>query len=1045
MALVLSDRVRETTTTTGTGFVTLGGAYTGFQTFSAAIGNANNTYYTIANIATGEWEVGIGTYTLSTNTLSRDTVLSSSNAGSLVVFTAGTKDVFVTQPAERAVYVNAANTQVSVPELAATSITNSGNLTFTGTGNRITGDFSNATIANRLCLQNSVVNGASIVQAIPNGTGTTSGFSAFNNSDPTNAANIVTFASSTEARVSSGITGTGTYLPMTFFTGGSERVRVDTSGNVGIGTSSPATKLHVANTGSSAVQSIRLENSEGYAQISTDSNLATYDAQLHLFNNRARSTEYMRIDSSGNVGIGTSSPTNKLSVNGNVPAACTGSFVSASSGSIAAGFSDNINSSLYIRPAAGGIVLGTDSGGTIRFATNGNTTAEERMRIDSSGNLGIGTSSPSDKLTVISAGTQVGSTNFRNIARIGLATNDASVLLGYDVSAGSAILASTNNYPIAFWTSIAGTYAEKMRIDSSGNVGIGTASPSFASGGGLAIYNSSVPRLKFTNSTTGDASTDGTQLLVSGSDFYIQQREAASVFISTNGTNAVTVDASQNVGIGTSSPTGKLNVVTDNTHNGGATFDSTGTTQIWMRDTNSTANTKNWGFQISGGDFNILRANDDRATGFVTPVSFAQAPANSLIIDVSGNVGIGTSSPAFKLEVVGGTNNGIHIKDAASATVFGGLFTQASAFALIARSNHALTLGTNDTERMRIDSSGNVGIGTTSPASVTGYKLIEVQGSTGGIFQASASGNSVKARFYSTNLQGYTGTTSNHPFAFLTNDIERVTIDSSGNVGIGTSSPTALLHVSSTTANPQIKITDLSIAGGRGGSIQGSYGGNGLYLDSLAAAGWVYIGSSTGGGQATNIRFDTSNTERMRINSSGIMLMGATSARTSQAKIELTSPTNTALSFYMFKDAQVEMAMGFKSSTDTNFYIGTGSTSVGTNGVYLANTGTSWISNSDERLKENLVPIADAISKVSTLRSVIGNFIADKSKTPRPFLIAQDVQQVLPEAIGKSEIDGTEYLGVSYTDVIPLLVAAIKEQQTLITALTARITAFESI
>jgi hypothetical protein len=89
--------------------------------------------------------------------------------------------------------------------------------------------------------------------------------------------------------------------------------------------------------------------------------------------------------------------------------------------------------------------------------------------------VGIGTSSPSDKLTVISAGTQVGSTNFRNIARIGLATNDASVLLGYDVSAGSAILASTNNYPIAFWTSIAGTYAEKMRIDSSGNLGIGTS------------------------------------------------------------------------------------------------------------------------------------------------------------------------------------------------------------------------------------------------------------------------------------------------------------------------------------------------------------------------------------------------------------------------------------------------------------------------------------------------------------------------------------------------------------------------------------------
>ena len=84
MALVLADRVRETTTTTGTGAVTLGGAYTGFQTFSAGIGNANSTYYTIANVLTGEWEVGIGTYTSSGNTLSRDTVLASSNSGSLV-------------------------------------------------------------------------------------------------------------------------------------------------------------------------------------------------------------------------------------------------------------------------------------------------------------------------------------------------------------------------------------------------------------------------------------------------------------------------------------------------------------------------------------------------------------------------------------------------------------------------------------------------------------------------------------------------------------------------------------------------------------------------------------------------------------------------------------------------------------------------------------------------------------------------------------------------------------------------------------------------
>jgi hypothetical protein len=102
MAFVLADRVRETTTTTGTGTVTLAGAVLGFQTF-AAIGNGNVTYYTIAGQGTSEWEVGIGTYTSAGTTLSRTTVLASSNSGSLVDFSAGTKDVFVTYPAGRSV------------------------------------------------------------------------------------------------------------------------------------------------------------------------------------------------------------------------------------------------------------------------------------------------------------------------------------------------------------------------------------------------------------------------------------------------------------------------------------------------------------------------------------------------------------------------------------------------------------------------------------------------------------------------------------------------------------------------------------------------------------------------------------------------------------------------------------------------------------------------------------------------------------------------------------------------------------------------------
>jgi hypothetical protein len=100
MAFVVKDRVKETTTTTGTGTVTLAGASTGFQSFSV-IGDGNSTYYTITDGT--DWEVGIGTYTSSGTTLSRDTVLESSNSGNLVNWSAGDKDVFVTYPAERSV------------------------------------------------------------------------------------------------------------------------------------------------------------------------------------------------------------------------------------------------------------------------------------------------------------------------------------------------------------------------------------------------------------------------------------------------------------------------------------------------------------------------------------------------------------------------------------------------------------------------------------------------------------------------------------------------------------------------------------------------------------------------------------------------------------------------------------------------------------------------------------------------------------------------------------------------------------------------------
>ena len=104
MALVINDRVKETSTTTGTGTLNLAGAETGYESFVSGVGTGNTTYYAIELNAANEWEVGIGTVTSgSPDTLSRDTIISSSNSDAAVTFSAGTKNVFCTLPAKKTI------------------------------------------------------------------------------------------------------------------------------------------------------------------------------------------------------------------------------------------------------------------------------------------------------------------------------------------------------------------------------------------------------------------------------------------------------------------------------------------------------------------------------------------------------------------------------------------------------------------------------------------------------------------------------------------------------------------------------------------------------------------------------------------------------------------------------------------------------------------------------------------------------------------------------------------------------------------------------
>jgi len=197
---------------------------------------------------------------------------------------------------------------------AFTTLSASGNLTFSSTAQRITGDMSNATLANRLLFQNSVTNGNTNVAAIPNGTGTVSVFRGYGASDPTNA-NAISIAQigTTEARISSEIFGTASYLPMTFYTGGSERLRLDTSGNLGIGTASPVAgyRLNVVNDSGNSQQLIRAGTNFNSTIAFGDQDSSTSGQLIYAHNGdymafNTNAAERMRITAAGNIVAGAS-------------------------------------------------------------------------------------------------------------------------------------------------------------------------------------------------------------------------------------------------------------------------------------------------------------------------------------------------------------------------------------------------------------------------------------------------------------------------------------------------------------------------------------------------------------------------------------------------------------------------------------------------------------------------------------------------------------------------------------------------------------------
>jgi hypothetical protein len=188
---------------------------------------------------------------------------------------------------------------------------------------------------------------------------------------------------------------------------------------------------------------------------------------------------------------------------------------------------------------------------------------------------------------------------------------------------------------------------------------------------------------------------------------------------------------------------------------------------------------------------------------------------------------------------------------------------------------------------------------------------------------------------------------------------------------------------------------------------------------------------------ASAIGFSTSSSERMRIDSSGNLLVGTTSVLAANTMSVVSSGSSQMTLRNSSATGGLFWQVGADSSSTFKVYNASNA------GVFMSNGATSWSSSSDERLKTDLKPIKDAVNKINQLRSVTGRFKTDEEGVSRSFLIAQDVQKVLPEAVSVQD-DELGTLGVAYTEVIPLLVASIKELKAIIDTQNARIEALEA-
>ena len=508
-----------------------------------------------------------------------------------------------------------------------------------------------------------------------------------------------------------------------------------------------------------------------------------------------------------------------------------------------------------------------------------------------------------------------------------------------------------------------------------------------------------------------------------------------------------------NVGIGTSSPANKLEVSGAIVAQGAATaYTNTG---LYLQ--NKGSSVFDVGAWRSGASVAELTFSTDSGSD--------AAPVERMRIDSSGNVGIGTSNPTTRLQIgaASNTTTDYPLTINNSANNYG---VQVGAYGMSNRIYGASTINydfdiggvaifkTNNAERMRITSTGNVGIGTSSPSQklqVAGVVQADagvVLGDTnkhyiynGGVGQIGIRFNDGATALGYMWLKDFGGSTrgmgvTSGRLAFATDSTERMRIDENGNVGIGTSSPLGKLKV--------VVGDNAPAASGNmntGVIYESGFGARAINfgVNNTAGYSWINAAFSNNSSVADNLVLMTGTTERMRIDTTGNLLVGTT-----------TKPTigGIGAGFQPGVSVAGNTTLTFRTNTTGNyepmfFYNPNGLVGF----IRTSASATSYATSSDYRLKEDWQPMSGSVDRVKALKPVNFAWKLDGSRVDG--FLAHEAQAVVPEAVTgtKDAVDAEgkpDYQGIDQSKLVPLLTAALQEALAAIESLTARVTALEN-